>query len=79
MPNFRKMSDAQLTEYQCKDEDEAEARSKEQSFRDWCKEHGIDSDEDGSREHFREATGVTFWDDLDEDEREGWNDNINKD
>ena len=78
-PNFLKMSDAELASYTCQSQEEAEALSKEQDFREWCKENEIDPDEQGSREHYREATGESFWEDLDDDDRNGWEHNMNKD
>jgi len=77
---FQKMSDAELAAYNWQDEDEAEVITREKDFRQWCRENDIDPDEDGSREHYKEATDPSaFWDNLDDDDREGWEHNMNKD
>lgn len=73
------MSSEQLETYKPCTQDECEAVSEEQEFREWCKECELDPEDEGSREHYQEATGKTFWDDLDEDDAAGWQDNMNKD
>jgi hypothetical protein len=76
---FSKMSSAELETYQSRTQDECEELSKEKEFRDWCKEHEEDFESEEARECYKEATGESFWDDLDDDEREGWEHNMTKD
>lgn len=78
-PNFRKMSPKLLAAYQPKSQDEFEGLQKEKDYRQWCQENGDDYEDDQMRECYREATGETFWEDLDEDDRDGWEHNMNKD
>ena len=78
-PRFSKMSSAELQAYQPRTQDECEALSKENEFREWCKEHEEEPENEEARECYREATGESFWDDLDDDDREGWEHNMTKD
>ncbi|HEV2328822.1 MAG TPA: hypothetical protein VGY56_08565 [Verrucomicrobiae bacterium] len=69
---FSLMSLAQLEAYRPHNQDDDEDRWEEIEFRKWCAENELDPDIDDSREIYAEATGATFWDDLDNAEREGW-------
>ena len=65
----------------CNSHSEAEdyAIREEIEYREWCEENDLDWD--CSRDEYRDwksETGQAFWDDMDEDERDGWNDNIIK-
>ena len=62
-----------------KNEDEDAEMCIRDRFRDWCKEHEEDFESEEARECYKEATGESFWDDLDDDEREGWEHNMTKD
>lgn len=57
----------------------AEAR---REFLDYCKENGLDPADEESMEEYKEVmveTGDAWWDNLDDDDRDGWTDNMNKD
>jgi hypothetical protein len=57
----------------------AEAR---REFLDYCKENGLDPADEESMEEYKEVmaeTGDAWWDSLDDDDRDGWTDNMNKD
>ena len=43
----------------------------------WCEEENVDPEDEDSWEYFNKV--VCFCDDLDEDNREGWEHNMNKD
>ena len=78
---FCKMSPAELEAYRPRDEDDHEALAKEKDFREWCNENEENYEDDDSRKNyhdFQRETGQGFWDDLDEDDREGWEHNIIK-
>ncbi len=66
------------------DEDEkreALARQREE-FLEFCKENELDPDDDDSMEMHKEVlaeSGDAWWDGLDDDNRDGWTDNMNKD
>jgi hypothetical protein len=76
---FWTMSENDLAAYQPKSQDECEARAEELEFRQWCKKCEIDPEDESSREHYREATGKSFWEDVDDDDAAGWVDNMTKD
>ena len=78
-PQFHKMSSDELATYQPRSQDEGEALVKERDFREWCQEHEEDPENEESRECYKEATGESFWDDLDPDDREGYEHNMTKD
>ena len=78
-PNFRNMSPEQFKAFQPSSEDEARAHEEESKFRDWCDEHEEDPESEDARDNCNEATGKTFWDDLDENDRAGWEDDMTKD
>ena len=71
---FGKMSSTDLESYQPRSQDECEALTAEKDFREWCKENEEDPENEYSREHYQiiqRESGHGFWDDLDDDEREG--------
>jgi hypothetical protein len=66
------------------DDDEptpSEARRAEQAkrarFLEWCKDHQEDPEDEGAWDSFNETD--SSWEDMDEDDRAGWTDNMNKD
>lgn len=51
-------------------------------FLDYCKHNNLDPRDEDSIEEYKEIlaeTGDDWWDSLDEDDRDGWTDNMNKD
>lgn len=79
---FHKMSPAELEAYQPRDQDDHEAYIHEKDFRQWCVENEENYEDEESRSNYQDVqreTGQGFWDDLDEDDREGWEHNITKD
>jgi len=75
------MTDEELRSYSPKDEREECDYREEREYREWCKSDGLDPLDEFSREMYNEMqaeTGQEFWDGLDEDDRDGWNDNIIK-
>lgn len=78
---FDKMSPEEFAASRPQSEDEISAYEQEANFRAWCKENEQDPTDDAARESYsiiQRECGNTFWDDLDEDEREGWIHNIRK-
>ena len=77
---FQRMSPEQLAGYQCRDEDECEALTKEREYREQCLANGEDYENEDVRQNYEEMKDEieSFWDDLDEDDRAGWTDNIIK-
>jgi hypothetical protein len=69
---FSLTSFAQLEAYSPRNQDDDEDRWEEIEFRKWCVENELDPTNGDTREIYAEATGATFWDDLDNAEREGW-------
>lgn len=65
------------------DHEEKEARQRQrEDFLEYCKDNELDPEEDGSMDEYKEVmaeTGDAWWDNLDEDDRDGWTDNMNKD
>lgn len=50
-------------------------RESEQNFRQWCHENDCDPEDESARESYKEIraeTGQAFWDNLDDDERDGY-------
>jgi len=79
---FFKMSQAAFAAYSPKNELEMEEYQEEARFREWCKEHGEDPEAEESRESYEEEEtnhGDAAWNDMDDDERQGWEHNMNKD
>jgi len=74
------MSTEQLATHQCRNEEEHEALSAEQEYRKQCEEDGEDPENEDVRQRYEEMRDEieSSWDDLDEDERAGWTDNIIK-
>ncbi|MFO1484330.1 MAG: hypothetical protein U1F71_13310 [Verrucomicrobiaceae bacterium] len=52
-------------------------QAKRERFLDWCKEHQEDPEDEGAWDSFNEID--SFWDDMDEDNRLGHTDDMNKD
>lgn len=52
----------------------------EEEYQEYCKQHGLNPDDQANRDQFREMKDELdgYWDDMDEDNRDGWNDNILK-
>ena len=81
-PNFRNMSPSEFQAFCPQNQDEAEAHEAESEFREWCVENEQDPQDDGARDNYKEQqaeTGDAFWNGLDENDRAGWEDNMNKD
>jgi hypothetical protein len=81
LSKFSKMSSSELEAYQSRTQDECEALTAELDFRSWCKENDEHPENEDSREHYQivqRESGQGFWDDLDEDEREGWEHNMTR-
>jgi hypothetical protein len=78
---FGKMSSTELEAYQPRSQDECEALVAEKDFREWCKENDEDPENEDSRENYQivqRESGQGFWEDLDDDEREGWEHNMTR-
>ena len=63
-------------------EESVEAHKHEAEFREWCKEHEEDPQNEDVYNDYSEMlkeTGQAFWDDLDPNDRAGYDDNIHKD
>jgi len=82
-PKYREMSNEEFESYSPRPTEEAvEAHKREAEFREWCKEHEIDpqnEDEYKAYLDMLQETGQAFWDGLDEDDRAGYEDNMHKD
>lgn len=74
MKKFTSMSNDELERVQPRTENEADALRQEVEFRTWCQEFDEDYGDEEAREHFLagQVEVETFWDDMDEQEREGW-------
>ena len=82
MNRFRKMGAAEFAAYRPRNEAEAEAHEKESRYRDWCGERGLEPESDEAREGFAEEEaeqGDAAWDAMNDDDRIGYEDNMNKD
>lgn len=82
IPKFGKMSSTELEAYRPRSQDQCDALAAEKDFREWCKENEEDPENEDSREHYQivqRESGQGFWDDLDDDERAGWEHNMLKD
>jgi hypothetical protein len=78
---FSNMSDKELAAYHAHSEQEVGAINREVEFRNWCKENDEDPTSDQSRESYNiveEECGRKAWDTLDENDKDGWTDNITK-
>jgi hypothetical protein len=75
------MSSAELEAFRPRSQDECEALSKEMEIVDLCKENGENPDDEDVRDPYREATEEmeTWWEDLSDEDREGWEHNMTKD
>ena len=75
------MSEAELINFRPKSEDEHQEWSKEVEIVERCKQSGDDPDNADVRQSYREAAEEieTWWDDLSEEDREGWEHNMTKD
>ncbi len=76
------MSPDEFRAFNPRTEDEALAHEEESKFRDWCEQNEEDPQNDGARDNYneqQEETGDKFWNNLDENDRAGWEDNMNKD
>lgn len=56
----------------------SDEEDEEDEYRDKCEEMGWDPMDPESRDHYKELGGDS-WDDMDENDRDGWTDNMNKD
>ena len=82
-PAFDKMDEKAFKKFQPNSDLEYELREKESEFRDWCREQGEDLDptDPDVRARYKEICaelGDAFWDSLDDDDRDGWTDNMNR-
>ena len=80
--DFRKMSPAEFKAFKPRSEEEAWEYEKEDKFRQWCKLYEEDPANEESRENYdisERESGDAAWDDMDEDDKAGWIDNMNKD
>jgi len=80
--NFRRMTPDEFKAFSPSSHEEAVAYEKEAEFREWCEEREEDPMIPESRESYdeeQEELGDKFWDNLDENDRAGWEDNMNKD
>lgn len=76
------MSDEEFNGLCLRSEAEEVARDTEFLFREWCKENEEDPLDENARQTYdelQEESGDKFWDGLSQDERAGWQDNMNKD
>lgn len=78
-PNFRTMSEEAFQAYRPKSEDEDEDYREEAKYRDWCEEMECDPMDSESRDEYKQQQEGDSWDDMDENDRDGWTDNMNKD
>jgi hypothetical protein len=62
-------------EYALSEAQRAKHRKRER-FLEWCRVNDEDPESDGAWDSFIEVD--SFWDDLDENNRAGWNDNMNR-
>jgi hypothetical protein len=76
---FWKMSSAKLEAYCPRTQDECEVLSEEKDFREWCKENEEDPENEDSREHYQIIEREMSGEDIDDNDREGWEHNILKD
>lgn len=81
------MSDKDDWEKEIKEQrfyDELDRKAKEdeseKKYFEYCKSNNIDPNDDTNREEYDEILqdNEKFWDTMDEDDRDGWNDNIIK-
>jgi len=78
---YIEMTSDEFTAYNPKEEPEFELYREEAEYRSWCEEMKLDSRDENSREWYQEIKenrGDGFWGSLDENERLGWEDNMNK-
>ena len=81
-PDFRNMSAEEFKAFRPRTDEEEAARNAEGEFREWCEENGEDPQDESAHDTYKEIleeTGDKFWDNLDENDRAGWEDNMNKD
>ena len=79
---FHDMSDEEVNGFRPRSEAEEVAREAESLFREWCKENEEDPLDENARQSYgemQEESGDKFWDGLSQDDRAGWEDNMNKD
>jgi len=60
------------------DQDADEAKK---DFEDWCEQNELDPEDEGAKEEYKEylsEVGPSFWNDMDPNDRAGWEDNIIK-
>jgi hypothetical protein len=80
-PRFQDMSPEEFAAYRPRTEEERVDHEREVEFRAWCKENKEDPSEESVRESYCEIQrecGEQAWDDMDENDREGWEHNIGK-
>ena len=76
------MSPDEFKAYRPRSEDEIHYHEKEADFRKWCNENDEDPTAQEARdsyEEIQEETGDKFWDNLDPNDRAGWEDNMSGD
>jgi len=80
-PNFRDMLDEEFAALLPRTEEEIESHEVESDFRKWCQETEQDPQDEGARasyDEMQEEVGPKFWENLSEEDRAGWEDNIIK-
>lgn len=76
--DFHHLSNEEFNKLTPKGQYEKEIYEAEQAFREWCADDDLDPTHEDVRESFEEEQAEIraeidgFWDNLDEDEREGW-------
>jgi hypothetical protein len=81
-PNFRNRSPEEFKAFRPRNEDEAMAYEEESKFRGWCEENEEDPLNPDARDNYneiQEELGDKGWANMDENDRAGWEDNMNKD
>ena len=76
------MTSEEFKAFRPRSEDEAYDHEKEAEYREWCEEEECDPLDPDSRLYYKEyleETGDGFLENLDEDDADGWTDNMNKD
>lgn len=81
MLDFRNMSEEKLESFLPGSDEEDYAYRKEVKYRKWCVRMDCDPMEPDSRYAYEEVLEEIegFWNGLDDNDRAGWTDNMNKD
>lgn len=75
--DIKKISTEELKRVKPKTEEEQELLDEEDEYRSWCFDMDVDPLDPESRAMYKEQ-GADTWDDMDENDRDGWTDNMNK-